>query len=65
MDDPYFMREAINDAKISDHRFGAVIVKDGEIISKSGKRPKSDARFHAESQAILNASKDLSGCTLY
>ena len=65
MDDIYFMREAIKDAKINDHRFGAVIVKEGNLISKSGKRPKSDARFHAETQAILNAGKDLSGCTLY
>ena len=65
MDDIYFMREAINDAKANDHRFGAVVVRDGKIISKGGKRPKSDARFHAETQAILNAGKNLNGCTLY
>jgi len=65
LDDSYFMREAINDAKINDHRFGAIIVKDSEIIAKSGKRSKSDARFHAETNAILNASKNLTGCTLY
>lgn len=65
MDDINFMREAINDAKANDHRFGAIIVKDGKIIAKSGKRPKSDARFHAETQAILNAGKNLAGCTLY
>ena len=65
MDDAYFMREAIKDAKVNDHRFGAIIVKDGTIIAKSGKRPKGDARFHAETQAILNAGKNLAGCTLY
>ncbi len=32
------MREAIKDAKLNDHRFRAIIVKDGEIIAKSGKR---------------------------
>ena len=65
MDDIYFMREAIKDARDNDHRFGAIIVKDGKIIAKSGKRPKSDARFHAETQVILNAGKNLTGCTLY
>ena len=65
MNDESFMREAITDAKENDHRFGAIIVKDNKIISKAGKRPKSDARFHAETQAILNAGKNLSGCTLY
>ncbi len=65
MDDADFMLEAIKDAKSSGFRFGAVIVKDGKIIAKAGKRPRSDLRYHAESQAILNAGKDLSGCTLY
>lgn len=65
MRDEDFMREAIKNAKSNDHRFGAVIVRDGKIIATSGKRPKSDARFHAETQAILSADKDLSGCTLY
>jgi len=69
MDDTGFMREAINDAKKNDHRFGAIIVKDGNIIAKSGKRPKSDPRFHAETQAIFNAGetlgKNLKGCTIY
>jgi len=64
------MREAIKDAKKNGHHFGAVVVKDGKIISKAGKRPIGDARFHAETQAILKAtnklkSKHLEGCTLY
>jgi tRNA(Arg) A34 adenosine deaminase TadA len=65
-----FMREAINDAKKHKHHFGAVIVKDNKIISKSGKRPLGDPRYHAESQAIIKATnklktKSLKGCILY
>lgn len=69
MNEEDFMREAIKDAKDNSHRFGAVLAKDGKIISKSGKRPKSDPRYHAETQAIFNADKvlgkNLSGCILY
>ena len=65
-----FMRSAIADANKNKHHFGAVIVKDGEIISKAGKRPIGDPRYHAETQAILKAtkklnSKHLKGCILY
>ncbi len=65
-----FMRSAIADAKKNKHHFGAVVVRNGEIISKAGKRPIGDARFHAETQAILKAtkklkSKFLEGCILY
>jgi len=65
-----FMRSAIADANKNKHHFGAVIVKDGKIISKAGKRPIGDPRYHAETQAILKAtkklkSKHLKGCTLY
>ena len=70
MEKEYFMREAIKDAKKHRHHFGAVIVKGNKIISKAGKRPIGDARFHAETQAILKAtnklkSKYLEDCTLY
>lgn len=64
-----FMREAIKDAKLNKHHFGAVVVKGNRIISKAGKRPIGDARFHAESQAIIKATnkigKNLRGCVLY
>lgn len=64
-----FMREAIKDAKKNKHHFGAVVVKKDKIISKAGKRPVGDARYHAESQAIIKATnkigKSLKGCTLY
>jgi len=69
MNEEKFMREAIKDAKENGHRFGAILVNDGKIISKSGKRPKNDPRYHAETQAIFNVDKslgrNLSGCTLY
>ncbi|MFA5020404.1 MAG: nucleoside deaminase [Candidatus Pacearchaeota archaeon] len=65
-----FMRSAIADAKKNKHHFGAVVVKGNKIISKAGKRPVGDPRFHAESQAIIKATNklktlDLKGCTLY
>lgn len=64
------MREAIKDAKKNKHHFGAVIVKRGKIIAKAGKRPIGDARYHAESQAIIKATnkmgkRSLKRCTLY
>jgi len=70
MDNECFMLEAIKDAMKNRHHFGAVVVKGDKIISKAGKRPIGDPRFHAESQAILKATnklktRDLSGCTLY
>ena len=65
MNDETFMKEAIKDAKENGHLFGAVIVKEKKIISYGGKRPPGDARYHAETQAILNAGKNLDGSTLY
>jgi len=70
MKEEEFMRSAIADAKKNGHHFGAVVVKNGKIISKAGKRPLGDPRYHAETQAILKAtkklkSKHLKGCVLY
>ena len=52
--------------------FGAVIVKDGEIISESSNRvtQNNDPTAHAEVSAIREAGKklntfDLSGCEIY
>ena len=64
-----FMKKAIEDARMNGHRFGAVMVKNNKIISKSGNRPKKDSRYHAEMQAINNISEklkgDFKGGTLY
>jgi len=64
------MQAAIQDAQKNKHHFGAIIAKNGIIISKAGKRPSHDPRYHAESQAIIKAtnklkSKSLKGHTLY
>jgi len=71
-----FMREAINEAVIAKQAgewpFGAVIVKDGEIIARGEcveYRTKS-VLGHAELQAINAAcialqSNNLDGCTIY
>jgi guanine deaminase len=70
MKEEEFMLEAIADAKKNKHHFGAVIVKNGKIISKAGKRPVGDPRYHAETQAIIKATKKLKNkhlkdCVLY
>jgi tRNA(Arg) A34 adenosine deaminase TadA len=52
--------------------FGAVVVKDGKVISSAGNSvtPDNDPTAHAEVNAIREACRklgtfDLSGCTLY
>ena len=74
--DRQFMREAIRLADESVRRgggpFGAVIVKDGEIIAGSSNRVTidNDPTAHAEVNTIRAACRrlgtfDLSGCTIY
>jgi tRNA(Arg) A34 adenosine deaminase TadA len=70
MNDEYFMKVAVEDAKLNGHHFGAIIVKNNEIIAKGGKMPKGNPRFHAETYAIWEAceklkTRDLKNCTLY
>ncbi|PJJ80060.1 nucleoside deaminase [Mucilaginibacter auburnensis] len=77
MDHEKFMRIAI---ALSQHNvekglggpFGAVVVKDGEIVAQSANRvvPDNDPTAHAEVAAIRLACKelntfDLSGCYIY
>ncbi len=74
--DKDFMRQAIRLADDNvDHGggpFGAVIVKDGEVIAGGCNRvvPNNDPTAHAEVSAIREACNklgtfDLSGCTIY
>lgn len=76
MDDLYFMKKAYLQAlkakDLGEVPVGAVIVKDGKIISRAyNKREKDkDAVSHAELYAIKKACKKLggwrlTGCTLY
>jgi tRNA(Arg) A34 adenosine deaminase TadA len=72
-----FMREAIglagrNASSVTGGPFGALIVKNGEIISAktNSVTPDKDPTAHAEVNAIREACRkldtyDLSGCTLY
>ena len=70
MNDESFMKVAIENAKLNEHHFGAIIVKNNEIIAKAGKMPKGDPGFHAETHVILEAceklrTRNLQNCTLY
>ena len=75
-DDRRFMQMAIDLSVINIEEgggpFGAVIVRDGKLISKGANRvvPNNDPTAHAEVVAIRNACQalgtfDLSGCTVY
>jgi len=75
-DDIMFLRQALEEASDNIYNgggpFGAVVVKDGEIISKSGNRvvPDNDPTAHAEISAIRAAANalgtfDLSECVIY
>ena len=75
-DDRRFMQIAIDLSVINIEEgggpFGAVIVRDGKLISKGANRvvPNNDPTAHAEVVAIRNACQalgtfDLSGCTVY
>lgn len=76
LNDEYFMRQALNEAKVAFDRnevpVGAVIVCQGRIIARSHNLTEmlNDVTAHAEMQAITAASNVLGGkylndCTLY
>lgn len=75
-EDRAFMRMAIELSKENIDKgggpFGAVIVRDGKLISRGANRvvPNNDPTAHAEVDAIRNACRelgtfDLKGCTVY
>lgn len=74
--DEYFMRLALDEARAAGERgetpIGAVIVRDGEVVSSAGNARERDknALAHAETAAISKACEVLGGwrlvgCTLY
>ena len=72
MNDTYFMKIAIEESKLGDYPYGAVVVKENQIIAQghnTGGQDK-DSTAHAEVNVIRMAEKklgkgNLSGCTLY
>ena len=73
-EDDYYMHLALNQASQAlargDVPVGAVIVRNGEIISSGSDAKSNDPTEHAEIIAIRSAAKklghwNLSGCTLY
>lgn len=66
-----FMRAALNEAQkayeLGEVPIGAVIVKDGEIISKAYNRRETgkNALLHAETEAIFKACEKLGGWRLW
>lgn len=72
MDDEYYMNIAIEESKNGDWPYGAVIVKDGNIVAQAHNTSKKDkdSTAHAEVNAIRSAetalrNMSLDGCTLY
>jgi tRNA(Arg) A34 adenosine deaminase TadA len=71
-DDKRFMRLAIDEARRGDYPFGAVIVRDGEVIARGRNLGKTDGdpTAHGEMVAIRRCLADhgraaLAGSTLY
>jgi tRNA(adenine34) deaminase len=71
-DDERFMRMAIDEARQADYPFGAVIVRDGEVIARGANmgRRLDDPTAHGEMQAIRHGlaqhgSAALRGATIY
>jgi tRNA(adenine34) deaminase len=71
-EDERFMRMAIDEARRADYPFGAVIVRDGEVIARGANmgRRLDDPTAHGEMQAIRHGlaqhgSGALRGATLY
>ena len=71
MDNNYFMKEALKQAEIAyrlgEVPIGAVVTKNGKIISKAYNRRETgkNALLHAETEAIYKACKNLNGWRLW
>lgn len=73
MNDEYYIDIAIEISKSAKYSYGAIVVKDGEIIGRSDDKTLMETSMysHAELEAIESASKnknlygDLKGATIY
>lgn len=73
MDDEYYIDIAIEISKHAEYPYGAIVVKNGNIIGRSDDKTLIETSMypHAELEAIESASKnknlygDLKGATLY
>jgi len=73
MNDEYYIDIAIDISKKAKYPYGAIVVKDGEIIGKRDDKTLMETSIysHAELEAIESASKnknlygDLKGATMY
>jgi guanine deaminase len=70
MSDEEYMQELVHFAKVQGATYAALIVCEGEIISKSINTTHTNPIAHAEINAIIDSckyfnSRDLMGCTLY
>lgn len=66
MNSEAFMRIAIEEARKSKTPFGAVIVKDGEIVERSGNtvQPDNDPTCHAEVNVIRKLTQRLGNASV-
>jgi len=68
MDDKYFLQLAIEEARKSrdndGYHVGAVLVKDGKVISRAYSDETND-NGHAEELALKKASENVFGATMY
>lgn len=72
--DEFFMQKALTEARLASSRgdvpVGALVVRDGEILSLESNRKEADPTAHAEILALRAAAAatgtwNLRGCTLY
>jgi len=62
--DKYFMQLAINESKLGNYPYGAVLVKDNELKFKAHNTVSTDPTAHAEIGLIRMATEELGTISL-